>query len=105
MSYSTELLILLTSFSGIESEIQARIHAIVEERIGRLEDIALKFALGEVSPASTFELETAIAEELRELARELVEMLYNTIEPEDPEVMPHDVTDRKSTRLNSSHYS
>ncbi len=33
-----------------------------------------------------------MAEELRELGREWVEMLYNMIEAEDAESMPHDVT-------------
>jgi hypothetical protein len=91
MSYATQLALLLTSIPSIESELRSRIRQIMEKRLEHLEEVALTFVLNEVSPMSSFDLETAIAAETREIGRILVEMLYNLIEPEEAKEMPHDV--------------
>jgi hypothetical protein len=92
MPYATQLALLLTSLDGFETEIATRIREIIESRRERLEEIALEFLLQGVSPTAAFDLETAVAEELRELGRELLEMLYNAVEPDEADALPHDVT-------------
>ena len=92
MSYATQLALLLTTWEAFELEFATRIREITDRHRERLEEITLQFLLQGVSPTAAFELETAMAEELRELGREWVEMLYNMIEAEDAESMPHDVT-------------
>jgi len=92
MSYATQLVLLLTSLDAFETEIAAQIRKTVEGQRERLEEIALKFLVQGVSPMAAFDLETAIAEELREVGRELVEMVYNAVEPDEAEALPHDVT-------------
>jgi hypothetical protein len=92
MSYATQLALLLTTWEAFELEFATRIREITDRHRERLEEITFQFLLQGVSPTAAFELETAMAEELRELGREWVEMLYNMIEAEDAESMPHDVT-------------
>jgi hypothetical protein len=92
MPYATQLVLLLTSLDSLEAEIAEPIGEIVEKRRERLVEMACQFLLQGVSPTAAFELETTIADEVRELGRELVEMLYNVVESEEPEAMPHDVT-------------
>jgi hypothetical protein len=92
MSYASRLVLLLTTWEAFELELGTRIREITDRHRERLEAITLQFLQQGVSPAAAFELETAMAEELRELGREWVETLYNMIEAEDAESMPHDVT-------------
>jgi hypothetical protein len=91
MLHATQLAQLLTSIPGIEEELEARIREIMETQLERIEEIALTFLLREISPMASFDLEAAIAENLREMGRRLLEMLYNFIEPNEAEKMPHDV--------------
>lgn len=91
MPYATQLALLLASIPCIEKGLEARIRQIIERRLERVDEIALTFLLGKMCPLSSFDLETAIAGDLRELGRSLVEMLYNLIEPDKAEEMPHDV--------------
>jgi hypothetical protein len=62
-----------------------------EEHRRRLVEIARRFRLQEVSPASSHQLEGELAEALRELGRQLTERSYNSLEPEQAEQMPHHV--------------
>lgn len=91
MLHGTELALLLTSIPCIEEDVEARIRQIMEIQLEGLDEIALTFLLHEVSPMASFDLEAAIAENVRELGRSLVEMLYNLIEPDEAGKMPHDV--------------
>jgi hypothetical protein len=91
MLHSTQLAQLLASTPCIVEELEARIRQIMETQLEQLEEIALAFVLREVSPMASFDLEAAIAENIRELGRSFVEMLYNVIEPNEAEEMPHDV--------------
>lgn len=50
-----------------------------------------KFLFAEISPANMFDFEMRVAEEVREFARQLIELPLNQIEADDPEEMPHDV--------------
>jgi hypothetical protein len=75
MSYATQLVLLLTTWESFEIEFTPGIREIVDRHRERLEAITLQFLQQGVSPAAVLELETAMAEELRELGREWVEML------------------------------
>lgn len=92
MPYATRLLLILTSAS-IQNEICQQIGELWEDQREAFEKIVLTFVLAEVSPATMFDFETQIAEQVRELARQLVQRVLNSLEAEDPQQMPHDVQD------------
>jgi hypothetical protein len=88
MSYGICRMLVLATLGQIHQEMHERIQRLLEGRREALEQAALKFLLAEVSPTTTFEFETQIAEQLRELGRQLMECLLNLLEPEDPQSMP-----------------
>lgn len=89
--HATRLLLVLPSLSSVEEETQQLVRMLLDEHEQRLVEIAMKFRLQEVSPAGSHQFETEVAEATRELGRQLVERIYNHLEPDDPEQMPHDV--------------
>lgn len=91
MSYVTQLLLVLASGVAVKKEVREQIGELWEDQREALEEIVLKFLRAEISPASTFDFETQIAEQVREFARQLVERVLNQIEADDAEKMPHDV--------------
>jgi hypothetical protein len=90
MSYATQLLLILTSAS-IQKTVRQQLGELWEEQREAMEQVVLKFLGAEINPAAMFDFETQVAEEVRELARRLVEQVLNQIETDDPEEMPHDV--------------
>lgn len=90
MSYATQLLLILTSAS-IQETVRQQLGELWEEQREAMEQVVLKFLGAEINPAAMFDFETQVAEEVRELARRLVEQVLNQIETDDPEEMPHDV--------------
>ena len=90
MSYATRVLLVLTSCS-IEKEVRRQIEELWEGQREALEQIVLKFVLAEISPATMFDFETQIAEQVREFARQLLERVLNGLEAEDSQQMPHDL--------------
>jgi hypothetical protein len=91
MPYVTQLLLVLTSHAAIMTEVRRQIDQLWKDHGEALEQIVLGFMLAEISPATMFEFETQIAEQVRELARQLVENVLNRIETDDAEQMPHDL--------------
>jgi hypothetical protein len=90
MSYATRLLLILAS-SSIRNEIRRQMERLWKEQCEELEEVVLAFILTEISPATMFDFETRIAERVRELGRQLIERVLNSLEAEDPQQMPHDV--------------
>ena len=90
MSYATQLLLILTSAS-IQETVRQQLEELWENQREAMERVVLKFLGREINPAAMFDFETQVAEEVRELARRLVEQVLNQIETDDPEEMPHDV--------------
>ena len=83
MPYATHLLLILTSAS-IQNEIRRQIAELWEDQREALEKIVLTFVLAEISPATMFDFETQIAEQVRELARQLLQrVLVGCVEPAD----------------------
>lgn len=89
--YATRLLLLLTSLSPVEEESNELVGVLLQEHQQGLADIVMRFLLQEVSPAGSYQLEIELEGAVRELARQLVERVYNRLEPEDPQQAPHDV--------------
>lgn len=89
--HATRLLLVLTSLSSAEEVTHNLVGELLDEDRQRLVEITMKFRRQEVSPASACEFENEVAEAMRELGRRLVERTYNSLEPEQPEQMPHDV--------------
>jgi len=90
MSYVTRLLLILTS-SSIEEEVRQQIEQLWEGQREALEEIVLKFVVAEISPTTMFDFEMQLAEQVRALARQLLQRVLNGLEAEDPQQMPHDV--------------
>ncbi len=91
MPYATQLLLLLTSLPSIEEEVRDRIRETFDSHVERFDETVLRFLLSELSPCSAFEFERELADEVRELARELLEQVYNLVEPQEADEMPHDL--------------
>jgi hypothetical protein len=91
MSYATHLLLIQASVDGIEKEIRERLSKVYQAQNERIHELVLKFVLAEVSPGSTFDFETELAEVVRELGRRVVEEVYNMLEADDSEQLPHDL--------------
>lgn len=89
--HATRLLLVLASLSPITEETKELVDKALEEHGCRLVEIATKFRLQEVSPASSHQFEKDLDEALRELGRQLTKQIYNSLEPEQAEQMPHDV--------------
>ena len=89
--HATRLLLVLTSLSSAEEETHGLVGKLLEVHLPRLVEIATKFRLQEVSPASSHQFERELGEALRELGRQLAERVYNSLEPEQAEQMPHHV--------------
>jgi NAD(P)-dependent dehydrogenase (short-subunit alcohol dehydrogenase family) len=89
--HATRLLLVLASLSSVEEETHELVGKLLEEHLPRLVEIATKFRLQEVSPSSSHKFERELDEALRELGRQLTERVYNSLEPEQAEQMPHHV--------------
>jgi hypothetical protein len=90
MSYATRLLLILAR-SSIKEEVRQQVESLWEGQREALEQIVLKFMLAEISPATMFDFETQLAEQVREFARQLLQGVLNQLETDDPQQMPHDV--------------
>lgn len=92
MSYGNHLLLALTALPSIEEEIRELVGRVLDESGERLVMIVLEYVLAEITPASTYDFEQQISCEVRELARQLLERIYNGLESDTGEDLPHDVT-------------
>jgi hypothetical protein len=90
MSHATRLLLIWTSAS-IQEMVRQQFEELWENQRVVVEQVVLKFLGTEINPATVFDFETQVAEEVRELARQLVEQVLNQIEPDDPDEMLQDV--------------
>lgn len=89
MTYRTWIAVILTS--GLEAELQQILAERFQEHSQRLTEVALKLVLSGVSPTNVREFEQQLAESLRELGRQVLEEVYNRIEPEEANQLPHHV--------------
>jgi hypothetical protein len=87
MSYAIHRMMVLATLGQIHAEMHEHMQRLLDDRRDELEQIALKFVLGEVSPTTTFEFETQVAAQLRELGRQWMERVLNLLEPAEPQVI------------------
>lgn len=88
MHYSTGMAVVLASSIAA---IYEKVSRSVEQEIERLVGLAVTFLSSELTPATTYEFEQRLDGACRELGRTMIETVYNLIEPEDREQVPHDV--------------
>jgi hypothetical protein len=72
--------------------VQQQLTALLAEDIARVHELVCGFLLQPISPESFLQLETQLAEALREAGRKMIEFAANQCEPEPAEDTPHDVT-------------
>jgi len=88
-------LLLATLVSKDFDEIDEELRCIQEEVSPKITAAVMAFLAQAVSPQTTFELEKKLEQLLREIGRQLLETVFNRLEPEDPEGMPKQFTQQQ----------
>jgi hypothetical protein len=91
MSYATSLALVFATVACADRRLQQRLAELVEAHRQEIEQLVMRFVLTEITPQTTLDFERRLAERVREFARQVAELTYNSIEPSDPEQAPHDV--------------
>jgi hypothetical protein len=81
-------LFLATLVSRDFHQIQEELRPILEEVGPTITAVVMAFLTRPVSPQTTFELEKDLDRQLREIGRQVLEMLLNRLEPDDPQSLP-----------------
>lgn len=81
-------LFLATLLSKDFQQIQEELQPILEQMGPAITATVMTFLTRPISPQSTFELEKDLEQRLREIGRQILEMVLNRLEPEDPERLP-----------------
>lgn len=103
MSHVNLFSLSLAIVSLADRRLQQQLAELVETQRRTVEDLVLRFATSEITPAATLDFERQLAEDVREFARQVAQLTYNSIEPSEPEQAPHDVQFQNSgyRRLNA----
>ena len=91
MTYPTHIVFTLAMLSDFQDGIRREFDLLWAAQHSHLSQLVLNLALAGVSPATTFEFETRLAELLRELGRLAMERVCNRIEGDDPAALPSHV--------------
>jgi hypothetical protein len=81
-------LLLATLFCKDFHQIEQELRPILEEINPALTAAVMTFISRPVSPETTFKLEQEIERQLREIGRQIMEVVLNRLEPEDPQSLP-----------------
>jgi hypothetical protein len=81
-------LFLTTLVSQDFHQIEEELRPILEEVGPTIMAVLMAFLTRPVSPQTTFELEKDLERQLREIGRQILEMLLNRLEPDDPQSLP-----------------
>lgn len=92
MTYATHLMLAITTLSSIDRQLRQQVEDVLQGNQERLLEIVRQFVFAEITPGSTYDLEQRIAQEVRELARQLLQRVLNGLEPDDCQQAAHDVT-------------
>lgn len=77
-----------TEFQEIDEELRC-----IQEEVGKqIAQTVMAFLGQPTSPQTTFEFEKTLEQLLREIGRQTLEMVFNRLEPEDPESLPKQFT-------------
>lgn len=91
MSYATSLARVFATVAGADRRLQQRLAELVQAHQQAVEQLVMRFAVAEITPAKTLDFERQLAECVREFGRQVVELTYNSVEPAEAEQAPHDV--------------
>jgi hypothetical protein len=76
---------------------QAQSEAVVWPLTKAIRQLVQTFLLEPITPESVFELERQLQQQLKETGRQLLERLYNSLEPEEPDALPKQVESEHQT--------
>ena len=65
--------------------------SVAESRLEEIDQLARKFLLQPITPEATWQFENAVADRLREFGRNILEVVYNRLEADDPDEMPKQI--------------
>jgi len=91
MQYGIARTLALAMAGNTAAEVVRRAEDVLTQHRDELVQALVAFACQEVTPESTFAFETQLAGKCREIARRLLEVAFNLLEPETSETLPHDV--------------
>jgi uncharacterized protein (DUF2267 family) len=91
MNYATTLAALLSSQTTLPTEVHEQVTRLVQQQAEPIIHAILAFLTQPISPTTTLDFENQLAEQLRELGRELMQWTVNRIEGDDPRVLPQQV--------------
>jgi hypothetical protein len=91
MLHTIRSLAIATGFAQAHADVADLLDKVLAEHRPTLGAILLKFFLAEVTPQNTFNFERELAEELRKIGQQTVEGVFNALEGDQPEQLPHDV--------------
>ena len=77
--------------AGLRTEFESRVDEVLKSAKDGLVDELAACLSGGLTPESMFDLELVLEKQVREIARQILERLMNSMEPDDPEQAPHDV--------------
>lgn len=91
MQYGIARTLVLAIVGSAEAEVARRVDEVLRRQRDDVVRALVAFVYENVTPESAFDFETRLAGSLREIARQLVEMAFNLLEPDAAPAMPHDV--------------
>jgi hypothetical protein len=91
MPQSIPTLTLATALVQVHADVADLLDTVLAQHRPALTAILQKFLLAEVTPQSTFSFERELAEELRQIGAQTVEVAVNSLEGDQPQQLPHDV--------------
>ena len=95
-------LFLATAVASDLGSIIERCRELREPRLEGIDELIVKFLSQPITPQAAFDFETALEDRLREVGRRTLEVIFNQIEPDDPQSAPQRVVLNKQeyTRKN-----
>ena len=91
MQYGIARMLMLAIAGSSAAEVAQKVDDVLSRQRDDVVRTLMAFVCEDVTPEAAFDFETRLAESFREIARQLVEVAFNLLEPEAAEAMPHDV--------------
>lgn len=91
MQYGIAGTLVLAIVGSAKAEVARRVDEVLTRQRDDLVQALVAFVGENVTPEGSFDFETQLAGSFREIARQLVEVAFNLLEPDAAEAMPHDV--------------
>ena len=91
MLHTIRALAIATGLAQTDVDVTDLLDQVLAQHRPALVAILVKFFIAEVTPENTFRFERELAEALRKIGRQTVEGVFNALESDQPEQLPHDV--------------